>query len=279
MPLESFGNGEERPEFLPEEQLAARLKAVQDAERFTYRGPDISIEFAHGLIGKIHRKAPNVMDKELRAINLSRDGYMAIFRLSDDIAHRMDTESSFRDGGPVPIVNRTKAPPKAPRKKRGKTAATVAAPTGHANDDPPSTPVAGAPAPSIAPIDPAPNRDETTIKPPVAELAAPDPAWIERMTTLAKMMSDETRVQVMVTLSNLTEGKRINVSTMARRLNMSQPALSHHISLLEDAGFLALDRDGGRQNFYRVTQRFRDDMRAVGNFLDGTIARGGAQNE
>ncbi len=62
-----------------------------------------------------------------------------------------------------------------------------------------------------------------------------------------KLLSDETRLRV---LSLLIQHGELNVRTLCQQLDQSQPAVSHHLALLRDAGLIRARRDG-KHNFYR----------------------------
>lgn len=63
-----------------------------------------------------------------------------------------------------------------------------------------------------------------------------------------KLLADETRLRVLLYL--MQEGE-LHVSALCERLGQSQPAVSHHLALLRDAGLIA-PRRAGKHNFYSV---------------------------
>jgi ArsR family transcriptional regulator len=63
-----------------------------------------------------------------------------------------------------------------------------------------------------------------------------------------KLLADETRLKVLLYL--MQEGE-LHVSALCERLHQSQPAVSHHLALLRDAGLIEPRRDG-KHNFYSV---------------------------
>ena len=65
-----------------------------------------------------------------------------------------------------------------------------------------------------------------------------------------KLLADETRLRVLLYL--MQEGE-LHVSALCDRLGQSQPAVSHHLALLRDAG-LIVPRRAGKHNFYSVTK-------------------------
>jgi ArsR family transcriptional regulator len=62
-----------------------------------------------------------------------------------------------------------------------------------------------------------------------------------------RLLADETRLRV---LSLLIQHGELNVRTLCEQLDQSQPAVSHHLALLRDAGLIRARRDG-KHNYYR----------------------------
>src|SRR5579872_4595178 len=74
-------------------------------------------------------------------------------------------------------------------------------------------------------------------------------AEIRRVAELLKQVSDPTRLQVLMLLSE----KERNVSELCADLgSQSQPAVSHHLALLRH-GRLIEPRRAGKHNFYGLT--------------------------
>jgi ArsR family transcriptional regulator len=72
-----------------------------------------------------------------------------------------------------------------------------------------------------------------------------------------KLLADETRLKI---LFLLLEGEELNVRSLCDVLELSQPAVSHHLALLRVDGLIECRRDG-KHNFYRVLpHRFGDLM-------------------
>jgi ArsR family transcriptional regulator, arsenate/arsenite/antimonite-responsive transcriptional repressor len=65
---------------------------------------------------------------------------------------------------------------------------------------------------------------------------------------LCKMLADSNRLRIIFFLLNEDE---LNVTEFCNRLDQSQPAVSHHLALLKQAGILKVRRDG-KHNFYSV---------------------------
>lgn len=68
--------------------------------------------------------------------------------------------------------------------------------------------------------------------------------------TFAKALADETRQQIM----SLCCCKWLSVSEIVDSLNVSQPTVSHHLSILRSAGLVNSRREG-KQVFYSLNQK------------------------
>jgi DNA-binding transcriptional ArsR family regulator len=71
-----------------------------------------------------------------------------------------------------------------------------------------------------------------------------------------KLLSDETRLRV---LSLLIQHGELNVRSLCEQLDQSQPAVSHHLALLRDAGLIRARRDG-KHNYYRCIPEKMDSF-------------------
>lgn len=60
-------------------------------------------------------------------------------------------------------------------------------------------------------------------------------------------LSDPTRQQIVAALSQ----ERLNVGELTKRFSLSQPAISHHLRVLANAGLLVQERQG-RERLYRL---------------------------
>jgi DNA-binding transcriptional ArsR family regulator len=70
----------------------------------------------------------------------------------------------------------------------------------------------------------------------------------QRAAILLKQVSDPTRLQVILMLA---EGEK-HVGAVCEQLNMSQPAVSHHLALLRHGSIISPRRQG-KNNFYGLT--------------------------
>jgi ArsR family transcriptional regulator len=63
-----------------------------------------------------------------------------------------------------------------------------------------------------------------------------------------KLLADKSRLKILLALAQDGE---LHVSALCELLEQSQPAVSHHLTLLRMAGLVGFRRDG-KHNFYRV---------------------------
>jgi ArsR family transcriptional regulator len=83
-------------------------------------------------------------------------------------------------------------------------------------------------------------------------------ATIKGLTEVFKLLADESRLKILLALAR--EGE-MHVSALCELLEQSQPAVSHHLTLLRMANLVGFRRDG-KHNFYRL------DSARVRNLLD-----------
>ena len=65
----------------------------------------------------------------------------------------------------------------------------------------------------------------------------------------AKALADETRQKIM----NLVCCQWLSVNEIVEQLNVTQPTVSHHLSILRDASLVSV-REEGKQTFYSLNQ-------------------------
>jgi len=74
---------------------------------------------------------------------------------------------------------------------------------------------------------------------------------VQTLAGLFKLLADETRLRI---IHFLLQKDEINVRTFCRLLGQSQPAVSHHLAMLKEAGILDSRRDG-KHNYYHVVPK------------------------
>lgn len=92
--------------------------------------------------------------------------------------------------------------------------------------------------------------------------ALPDmPATLTKdLVHLFKLLSDDIRLRILYFLAHEPE---LHVRALCDALHESQPAVSHHLALLREAGLIAPRRDGKRNFYHLVPQRFQDLLDAI----------------
>src|SRR4051794_15843663 len=80
-----------------------------------------------------------------------------------------------------------------------------------------------------------------------------------------KLLADDSRLRILLTLAR--EGET-HVTALCRMLGQSQPAVSHHLTLLRMAGLVGFRR-AGKFNFYRM------DAMLLGDLLERLFADAG----
>jgi ArsR family transcriptional regulator, arsenate/arsenite/antimonite-responsive transcriptional repressor len=88
---------------------------------------------------------------------------------------------------------------------------------------------------------------------------------INGLAQVFKLLADESRLKILLALA---EDGELHVSALCELLHQSQPAVSHHLTLLRMAGLVGFRRDG-KHNYYRV------ESRLVGQLLEQFFADAG----
>jgi ArsR family transcriptional regulator len=88
---------------------------------------------------------------------------------------------------------------------------------------------------------------------------------IQSLAEVFKLLADKSRLKILLALAHDGE---THVSALCGLLEQSQPAVSHHLTLLRMAGLVGYRRDG-KHNFYRV------DSTLVGGLLERFFAGSG----
>ncbi|MFM8223971.1 MAG: ArsR/SmtB family transcription factor [Planctomycetaceae bacterium] len=71
-----------------------------------------------------------------------------------------------------------------------------------------------------------------------------------------KLLADETRLRILFFLGQAGE---LHVTALCARLRQSQPAVSHHLALLREAGLIEARRDG-KHNYYSIRMEHLDGL-------------------
>ena len=81
-------------------------------------------------------------------------------------------------------------------------------------------------------------------------------ATIEHLTRVFKLLADSNRLKIVLALAQ--HGK-MHVSALCELLKQSQPAVSHHLTLMRIVGLIKFDRNG-KHNFYYLNTEFVSDL-------------------
>ena len=79
---------------------------------------------------------------------------------------------------------------------------------------------------------------------------------IYRLTEVFKLLADKSRLKILLALAQDGE---LHVSALCELLNQSQPAVSHHLTLMRMTGLVGYRRDG-KHNFYRLDSSLVRDL-------------------
>ena len=82
------------------------------------------------------------------------------------------------------------------------------------------------------------------------------PRILGGLTRVFKQLADESRLKILLALAHQGE---MHVSALCQLLNQTQPAVSHHLTLLRMTGLVGFRRDG-KHNYYRVESAFLADL-------------------
>lgn len=82
------------------------------------------------------------------------------------------------------------------------------------------------------------------------------------------VLSDEIRQNIIMVLAKEEEG--LNVNMITERMTLSRPAISHHLKLLKQAGFVG-SRKIGTENFYFLTLKMPiEKIKELMNSIEST---------
>jgi ArsR family transcriptional regulator len=90
---------------------------------------------------------------------------------------------------------------------------------------------------------------------PSSRVGVPD-ATIGRLAEVFKLMADKSRLKILLALAQAGE---LHVSALCELLGQSQPAVSHHLTLMRMTGLVGFRRDG-KHNFYHLDSGLLRDL-------------------
>ncbi len=79
---------------------------------------------------------------------------------------------------------------------------------------------------------------------------------IYRLTEVFKLLADKSRLKILLALAQDGE---LHVSALCELLGQSQPAVSHHLTLMRMTGLVGYRRDG-KHNFYHLRSELIRDL-------------------
>src|ERR1700733_4793175 len=88
------------------------------------------------------------------------------------------------------------------------------------------------------------------------KLAGVDDRTLEHLVEIFKSMADRSRLLILMILAKESE---THVSAICEILGQSQPAVSHHLTQLRNAGLVAFRRDG-KFNHYAIESNLVADI-------------------
>src|SRR5262249_18011900 len=78
---------------------------------------------------------------------------------------------------------------------------------------------------------------------------------VHRLADIFKMLADKSRLKIVLALAQ--EG-RLHVSALCDLLGQSQPAVSHHLTLMRMVGLVGYDREGKHNFYFLASDHIRD---------------------
>jgi ArsR family transcriptional regulator len=100
-----------------------------------------------------------------------------------------------------------------------------------------------------------PNEEVTHEDAPVPTIDVPD-SVIKELADVFRMLSDKSRLKIVLAL--LQEGK-LHVTALKDLVNQTQPAVSHHLTLMRAHRVVDYDRSG-KHNFYYLASGYLADL-------------------
>ena len=86
-------------------------------------------------------------------------------------------------------------------------------------------------------------------------------------------LGDEVRLGIVAALSNAFSNGRqgLNVNEITQKTNLSRPAVSHHLKILKDAGFIASRQEGTSNIYFLTIEEPTKRMMELGRLLQKTF--------
>ena len=100
------------------------------------------------------------------------------------------------------------------------------------------------------------SRASKGAPPPVAAPLKVSEMTIQQLSKVFKLLADENRLRIVLALAQDSE---LHVSALCDLLEQSQPAVSHHLTLMRLTGLVGYRRDG-KHNYYRLAAGFMREL-------------------
>jgi len=78
---------------------------------------------------------------------------------------------------------------------------------------------------------------------------------IHDLTAVFKLLSDKSRLKIVLALA---QDRRLHVTALCDLLGQSQPAVSHHLTLMRMVGLVGFDRAGKHNYYYLASDHLRE---------------------
>lgn len=99
-----------------------------------------------------------------------------------------------------------------------------------------------------------PKRKDSAPTSPAPKVRAPDPL-IRDLADMFRLLADRTRLKIVLALM---QARRLNVSALKVLVKQSQPAVSHHLTLMRSAKLVDFERDGKNNYYFLASDKLRD---------------------
>ena len=100
------------------------------------------------------------------------------------------------------------------------------------------------------------TRAAKGVPPPAAAPLKVSESIIQNLSKVFKLLADENRLRIVLALAQDGE---LHVSALCDLLEQSQPAVSHHLTLMRLTGLVGFRRNG-KHNYYRLARGFMREL-------------------
>jgi ArsR family transcriptional regulator, arsenate/arsenite/antimonite-responsive transcriptional repressor len=111
------------------------------------------------------------------------------------------------------------------------------------------------------------TNGSTKSLPPVASLLKVPDSTLGGLTAVFKLLADKNRLRIVLVLAQ--EG-RMHVSRLCELLEQTQPAVSHHLTLMRMVGLVDFDRIGKNNYYFLASGHIRDLLEQFFTSSDST---------